>query len=287
MAGKKTKEITQGIAKRSSPSLSPQLKVQYLKELQELTSSFSPLSFLKKKVEDLELTFSLRELASCYRLALNTFKDFLEKQERDIIESKREQEKFKLRTKLLMEELMLPAGETKQKNTDIYAVENQQGAVENKELLEEYERSYQRLKTDFDNFKRRTSQQMEQFTQTANEKLILKLLPIVDNFNLAAASIPQDEKGDAYRQGVLLIKRQVEELLEKEGLVVIETIGMAFNPKYHEAFAHEETNEAPEDTILEEVRKGYCLREKVIRPSLVRVAKNVMNKAESTDGGCE
>ena len=115
----------------------------------------------------------------------------------------------------------------------------------------------------------------------------MKLLPILDNFNLAITSIPDDSSTFAYRQGVLLIKKQVEDVLEKEGLLPIEANGLPFNPKYHEAFVHEETNDVPEDTVLEEVRKGYCLREKVIRPSLVKVAKVLKNSEQPQNGGNE
>ena len=274
--------------KRSvSSKLSPLLRKQYMDELHELLSVFPILDFLKKKITELDSKFELKEMTACYRLAINTFRDLLTKQEVEIRELKREQEKFKIRTKLLMEELMLPSKGSTLSSTSLQPVESAKKLAEQKEALEELERSCQRLKMDFDNLKRRTNHQIEQLIQTANEKLIMKLLPILDNFNLAITSIPDDSSTFAYRQGVLLIKKQVEDVPEKEGLLPIDANGLPFNPKYHEAFVHEETNDVPEDTVLEEVRKGYCLREKVIRPSLVKVAKVLKNSEQPQNGGNE
>lgn len=277
LSGQDTAETKQN--KTSSKKISPLLQKQYIDELHELISVFPKLDFLKQKVTDLDSNFELKDMTACYHLAINIFRDLLTKQETEIRELKREQEKFKIRTKLLMEELMLPTKSSNSSLTTLQPVESTKKISEKKEAIEELERNCQRLKMDFDNLKRRTNHQIEQLTRLANEKLIMKLLPILDNFNLAVSSIPSDNNTEAYRQGVVLIKRQVEDLLEKEGLIYIEANGVPFNPKYHEAFAHEETDSVPEDTVLEEVRKGYCLGEKVIRPSLVKVAKPAKNSS--------
>lgn len=291
MAGKKIKEgedrhtPSSSQKRASSKKISTLLKTQYMNELHELISVFPKLDFLKKKVTELDSNFELKEMTACYHLAINILRDVLTKQEAEIRELKREQEKFKIRTKLLMEELMLPTKGSNPSLTTLRPVESTKKISEREEALEELERNYQRLKMDFDNLKRRTNHQIEQLTHLANEKLIMKLLPILDNFNLAISSIPSDNHTEAYRQGVVLIKKQVEDLLEKEGLISIEASGAPFNPKYHEAFTHEETDKVPEDTVLEEVRKGYCLGEKVIRPSLVKVAKPTKNSStEPTNG---
>ena len=147
--------------KRSvSSKLSPLLRKQYMDELHELLSVFPILDFLKKKITELDSKFELKEMTACYRLAINTFRDLLTKQEVEIRELKREQEKFKIRTKLLMEELMLPSKGSTLSSTSLQPVESAKKLAEQKEALEELERSCQRLKMDFDNLKRRTNHQI-------------------------------------------------------------------------------------------------------------------------------
>lgn len=292
------------LAGKKANTLAPQLKKQYLNELHELISTVPSLIFLKKKADELDKKFHLKELTACYRLALNTLKDLLEKKGTEIKEYKLEQEKFKFRIKLLMEELMLPPGKAEsyvnaeQMHKAITLSKKEDEKVEEEisqqskdadlkkvdpKVIEEYEKSYQRLKLDFDNFRRRSNQQLQDLTHVANEKLITKLLPMLDNFNRAFEAVPDNNENNAYLQGISLIKKQVEEILEKEGLTPIGALMRIFNPKVHEALMFEETNEVPEDTIIEELRKGYMLREKVIRPSLVKVAKPVNNVCQTSE----
>jgi molecular chaperone GrpE len=133
---------------------------------------------------------------------------------------------------------------------------------------------YLRLAADFDNYKKRVRQEQSETIQRANVDLIGKLLPVVDNFHRVIESAPTGVD-DAWLQGIKLTLQQLDELLVSQGVSPIESIGTPFDPTLHEAIGHEESNEQPEDTVVSEVRKGYRLHDRVVRPALVRVARPV------------
>jgi molecular chaperone GrpE len=135
---------------------------------------------------------------------------------------------------------------------------------------------YLRLAADFDNYKKRARQEQSETIQFANAGLIEKLLPVVDNFHRVLESAPP-EVDDAWLKGVSLTLQQLDELLASQGVSPIEAVGTPFDPTLHEAIGHEESDEHPEDTVVTEVRKGYRLNDKVVRPALVRVARPVGN----------
>jgi molecular chaperone GrpE len=133
---------------------------------------------------------------------------------------------------------------------------------------------YLRLAADFDNYKKRVRQEQSETIQRANVDLIGKLLPVVDNFHRVIESAPAGVD-DAWLQGIKLTLQQLDELLVSQGVSPIEAIGTPFDPTLHEAIGHEESDEQPEDTVVSEVRKGYRLHDRVVRPALVRVARPV------------
>jgi len=133
---------------------------------------------------------------------------------------------------------------------------------------------YLRLAADFDNYKKRSRQEHSETVQLANADLIGKLLPVVDNFHRVIESAP-DEVDDAWLKGIRLTLQQLDELLASQGVSPIESVGTRFDPTLHEAIGHEESDEHPEDTVVSEVRKGYRLHDRVVRPALVRVARPV------------
>jgi len=130
---------------------------------------------------------------------------------------------------------------------------------------------YQRLAADFENYKRRTRQELGDRTQYANEELLRKLLPILDNLRRALDHAP-DGIDRNWFEGIKLIARQFEDTLRAQGLSTIPAVGEQFDPSQHEAIAQEETDEHEEGTIVEEVQPGYRLHERVLRPTLVKVA---------------
>jgi molecular chaperone GrpE len=133
---------------------------------------------------------------------------------------------------------------------------------------------YLRLAADFDNYKKRSRQEQSETVQYANADLIGSLLPVVDNFHRVIESAPV-EVDEAWLKGIKLTLQQLDELLASQGVSPIESVGTPFDPTLHEAIGHEESDEHPEDTVVSEVRKGYRLHDRVVRPALVRVARPV------------
>jgi len=133
-----------------------------------------------------------------------------------------------------------------------------------------------RLQADFENFRRRTRQDMENFYKYASEQLIRALLPVLDNFERALAA--EGDTIDSFKAGVEMIYRQLLDVLAAEGLAAIPACGEQFDPVRHEAVLQEESGDYPDNTVIEELRRGYFLKDKVIRPSMVKVARTSQNK---------
>jgi len=130
---------------------------------------------------------------------------------------------------------------------------------------------YQRLAADFENYKRRTRQELADRTQYANEELVRKLLPILDNFRRALEHAPEGIDRNWFN-GIKLVARQFEDTLQAQGVSQIPSVGEKFDPAQHEAIASEETDEHEEGTVVEELQPGYRLHDRVLRPTLVKVA---------------
>ncbi|WP_019536088.1 nucleotide exchange factor GrpE [Paenibacillus ginsengihumi] len=140
-----------------------------------------------------------------------------------------------------------------------------------KQADENYQR-YVRTQADFDNFRKRTQKEREEFAQYASAKLLEQLLPVIDNFERAIAASKDGKDYDALAKGVDMIFRQFVQVLESEGLKAMETVGQPFNPDYHQAVMQVESEEHEEGTIVEELQKGYTLKDRVLRPAMVKVS---------------
>ena len=138
---------------------------------------------------------------------------------------------------------------------------------------EEHLYNWQRSAADFSNYKRRTDEERSQLSQFSNAILIGKLLAVLDDFDRALESVPA-EAHDAWIEGIKLVERKLRVVLESEGVTPIDAIGLPFDPNLHEAVAHEETTEHADNEVIGEVQRGYRLHDRVLRPSLVRVANN-------------
>ena len=138
---------------------------------------------------------------------------------------------------------------------------------------EEHLYNWQRSAADFANFKRRTDEERATVGQFSNALLIGKLLAVLDDFDRALESVPP-EAHDAWIDGVKLVERKLRGVLESEGVTAIEAVGQPFDPNVHDAVAHEDTADHPDNQVIDEVQRGYRLHDRVIRPSLVRVANN-------------
>jgi len=131
---------------------------------------------------------------------------------------------------------------------------------------------YQRLAADFENHKRRTRQDLADRTQYASEQLIARLLPLLDNLQLALEHAPA-EIDPAWFDGIRLIARQFEDTLGAQGVQPIRAVGEKFDPNLHEAVAREESEEHEEGTVVAELQRGYRLHDRVLRPTLVKIAE--------------
>jgi molecular chaperone GrpE len=132
-----------------------------------------------------------------------------------------------------------------------------------------------RTTADFDNFKKRAARERTEAAQYASAALLQKLLPVLDNFEmaLAAAQNAQGDKLASFQSGVTMILSQLRNALAETGLEEIDATGKPFDPALHEAISQQESTEVPEDNVLQQVRKGYKLKERLLRPATVIVAK--------------
>ena len=145
--------------------------------------------------------------------------------------------------------------------------------AETRAKSEEHLYNWQRSAADFSNYKRRTDDERAQLSQFSTAILVNKLLGVLDDFDRALENVPP-EAHDAWIEGVKLTERKLRSVLESEGVTAIEAIGLPFDPNVHEAVAHEETTEHADNEVIGEVQRGYRLHDRVLRPSLVRVANN-------------
>lgn len=137
----------------------------------------------------------------------------------------------------------------------------------------EYLDGWQRARAEFANYKKRNEQERQELFKLANTTLITRLLPIFDDFERAFQTLPRNLLSFTWIDGVALIYRRLQAILEAEGLTLMETEGQSFDPLVHEAVTYEESAEHQEGQIIGEVQKGYKLGDRVLRPALVRVAK--------------
>jgi molecular chaperone GrpE len=134
--------------------------------------------------------------------------------------------------------------------------------------------AWERSAADFANYRRRTQQQREEELGLANEGLLLKLLAVADDLDRAVAHVPAELQSSPWVEGINAIDRKVRSLLDSEGVTPIDVAGSPFDPRIHEAVFHEETADVPDGHVTSELQRGYRIRDRVLRPALVAVAKN-------------
>ena len=137
---------------------------------------------------------------------------------------------------------------------------------------DEYLKLAQRTQADFINYRRRIEDERQQQFQNATVSLLQRLLPILDDFERAIANASQAELDSGWGQGVLLVERNLRGLLAAEGVERIETLGLEFDPRLHEAVGQQPSADVVEGHVLHEVRAGYRKGDRVIRPAQVIVA---------------
>lgn len=134
---------------------------------------------------------------------------------------------------------------------------------------------YLRLAAEFDNYKKRTSREFGDVIKMANHRLLKSVIEILDNFERALTGSAKSDDGDAFREGIELTYNQMIELLNKENVSIIESVGKSFDPHYHEAMMQQESNEHDEGIICAELQKGYKIDNRVLRHSRVIVSSGI------------
>lgn len=139
--------------------------------------------------------------------------------------------------------------------------------------IKKWKDDYVRKIAEVENFKKRIEKEKQEFLKYSSEKLLVKTLDVVDNLERAVESSKQSQDFESLVKGVEMTLSQLHQILDSEGVVALESLGKEFNPYEHHAMMQEETDEHENNTVMMELQKGYKMKDKIIRPSLVKVAK--------------
>ena len=142
-----------------------------------------------------------------------------------------------------------------------------------KEKVEELEDRVKRQMAEFENFRKRTEKEKTVMFEVGAKSVVEKILPVVDNFERGLATIPEEEKGTAFAEGMNMVYKQLMDSLEEIGVKPIEAVGNEFDPEYHNAVMQVESEEYESGTVAQELQKGYLYRESVVRHSMVAVVQ--------------
>ncbi len=177
---------------------------------------------------------------------------------------------------------MVKEQETKAIKEDLARLE--QTLEEERKRNEEYLTSLRYLQADFENYRKRVDREIRELEEFSTVGLVRKLIPVLDDLDLAVASASKaEDKG--LLEGVKMVQKNLSSALESEGLQRIKAVGEPFDPSAHEAVDKVQGTDKPEDTVIEEMRKGYTFKGKVLRPSAVKVemaARQERAKGEGT-----
>jgi len=138
----------------------------------------------------------------------------------------------------------------------------------------EYLDGWQRARAEFANLKKRVEAEREEVRARSNEELLLKILPVVDDFERAFQELPPEMEDAAWVNGITMIMNKLQKILESENVALLEAAGKPFDPQWHQAMMQEETEDYPDGTCIEEMQRGYRLGDRVLRPAMVKVACN-------------
>ena len=156
-------------------------------------------------------------------------------------------------------------------------------AAKESEAKTNYDR-FLRQVAELENFKRRSAREREDTTRFANEAIIRDLLPVIDNLERAVAHAAGGGNGKPIVEGVEMVLRGLLDVLSKHGVMQISAVGQPFDPSKHEAVAHVESDVHEANSVVEELHKGYALRDRLLRPALVSVAKASKTREKKNDG---
>ena len=164
---------------------------------------------------------------------------------------------------------------SKNKKPDIKALEAELKVLrEELSKKDDYQDNFLRLQAEFDNFRKRSAKERQEFIKYANESMVLELIGMLDNFERSIKAADEKQDFKLLHQGVDMISKELHKLLSEKGLKKIVAIGEKFDPHKHEAFEVVESVDGEEGDILEEFQPGYLLNDRIIRPAKVKVIKN-------------
>ena len=154
----------------------------------------------------------------------------------------------------------------------VETLEDEQNEVEQlKEQIEEEKNKYLRLLADYDNFRRRATLDKEALQKYQSQKVLTNLIPVLENFSRAIAVEAKSDEARTMMEGMDMIYRSLVDALKSEGLVEIEALDQEFDPNYHQAIMTGNDKDKPSGIVLDEMQKGYILKDRVLRPSMVKV----------------
>lgn len=167
-----------------------------------------------------------------------------------------------------------PAAPTAEQPSGTAQVEELQARVQQLEQeVAQYKDQFLRAAADLKNYRRRTEEERASLIRNATAGLIMKLLPILDDFDLAMQHAPDEIRDHPWFAGIVGVQRKLQLVLESEGVKPIEALGQPFDPNYHDAVMHEDAGPEQAGKVLEDLRRGYMLHDRVIRPSMVKVGQ--------------
>ena len=139
------------------------------------------------------------------------------------------------------------------------------------------------IQADFENLRRRCDREIQQASQYSNERIVISLLDVVDELELAIKNAKAANSAQTLVEGVEMTLKRLRKVLEQEGVTPIESVNAPFDPSKHNAIAAEERDGVDDCVVIEEIRKGYTMKGKVIRPSMVKVAVKKASKSQNTE----
>ena len=139
------------------------------------------------------------------------------------------------------------------------------------------------LQADFDNLRKRCDRQIQEVSQYSNERIIIQLLEVVDELELAVKNAQAIDSAQTLVEGVQMTLKRLRKVLEQEGVTPIDSIDRPFDPSKHNAIAAEERDDVGNCAVVTELRKGYLMKERVLRPSIVKVAVNKKSQSQNKE----
>jgi molecular chaperone GrpE len=167
-----------------------------------------------------------------------------------------------------------------EQQTNMTLEELTQALDKEKKRSEEHLTRLKYLQADFENLKKRSDRQLEEVRKYSNERLIIELLGVVDELEMAVKSGHYSKSAEVMNQGVEMTLKKLRKVLESEGVTPIDCVGEPFDPSKHNAVEKVEKEGVKDCTVVEEVRKGYTMREKVIRPSIVKIVDKPLSNSQ-------